>query len=112
MPAPEPGSGFWRRRWLNPSGRGQRADHPGQVGARQLVLLAVDGEHGLALDDAGVGPQPARPLDAGRAHGAGSEGVDDDVVAGRAVDRVVARPADEDVVPGAPGERVGTVAAD
>ena len=54
-------------------------------------------------------PLPTRGC---RGHGVGGEGVDDDVVAGAAVDDVVPRSADQDVVAGTAVQHVVAGAAD
>src|SRR5687768_5345231 len=93
-PAPEPDGRFWRWQLLGlwpDSERPHVAHEPDQVGAGKLPLLAVDLEHGLALDGAGVRRQPLLPDGGRRGHGVGGEAVEYDVVAEPTVDRVVAR---------------------
>src|SRR5262249_58683486 len=81
-----------------------------QVGVGKRELLAVEVEHGPAVDGAGVGRQPAGPDRAGRVHDAG-RGVEHDVVAGATVEGVVSGSADEHVVARAAGQHVVTRAA-
>ena len=89
----------------------------------QPVLLAVDDDHGLAIDDAHVAEQPLGIGRRGRGHlvaarhgplilsGWGDE-LDLDVVAVAAVDDVGAAATEEHVVAGAAHEHVVAVAAD
>ena len=69
-------------------------------------------EHGLALDGAGVTRQPLLAGGGCRAHRVGGPGVEDDVVAGAAVNCVVTGAADEDIVAGTAEEGVVPLAAD
>ena len=86
-------------------GRGGAADELGQVGVRERPLLAADVEHGLAVDDAGVGRQPVLPGGGRRGHGVAADELDHDVVAVAAVEDVDAGAADEHVVAGAAEQR-------
>ena len=79
-------------------GRARVPDELRQVGPRKRPLLAAELQHGLVADGAAVRPQPLLADGGGRGHRVGDEALDDDVVAGPAVDRVDAAAAEEDVV--------------
>src|SRR5215216_7593525 len=99
-----------RARSRGPSLRAMRpalAAEVERVGARKRPLLAADGQHGLALDDAGMVLEPVGPGELRRDHVRG-EALDHDVAAGPAVERVGTRTADQDVIARRAEQDVGT----
>src|SRR5262249_57731435 len=71
----------------------------------------ADVDHGLAVGDADVIPEPVASGDARRPDAAAGEAGDDDVVPRPTVERVVARAADQDVVSVASEQRIVAGAA-
>ena len=120
--SPTWGSGAGDCRGAGPLGRARVLKELGQSHVRKRVLLAADVEHGLAVDDAGVGRHPVLADDGRRAHGVAlasgvwmtmlSPGPPSRSVDARAADEdVVAVAADEGVVAGAADQDVVAVAA-